>query len=97
VQHSDRDRLLAAGGSVPPDESTPWIFKTPYSRAMHPGSTTRVTLKRELAAIQEVGVGTAPERFQAPPVLSLKRPRTIGDEIARANKERFAPLAKERK
>jgi hypothetical protein len=97
VQHSDRDRLLAAGGSVPPDESTLWIFKTPYSRAMHPGSTTRVTLKRELAAIQEVGVGIASEQFQAPPILSLKRPRTIGDEIARLNKERFAPLAKERK
>jgi hypothetical protein len=82
---------------VPPDESTPWIFKTPYSRAMHPGYTTRVTLKRELAAIQAVGVGIAPEQFQAPPVLSLKRPHTIGDEIARVNKEWFAPLAKERK
>jgi hypothetical protein len=64
---------------------------------MHPGSTTRETLKRELAAIQTVGVGIAPEQFQAPPVLSLRRPRTIGDEIARLNKERFALLEKERK
>ena len=73
--------------------ATPWIFKVEYSPIMaHPSSTRRV-LQTELAAVQEAGAALFPGAFAQPPVLSLKRPSALGDEIASVNRDRFATLA----